>query len=213
MNNLINKYLNSEEQKEFLGIIKPIIESDEFKKRSTKEYMHHSDITLASHILEVAILTYKKSKKILKKNPNFRIDLAIKIAALHDLYTIPWQNNKESNVKHFFNKHGFRHPIEVVINAINWYPELFKDDKEAEILIDGIIHHMYPFPVRVYSKTKELELKKVNTSIDEYYIDLIIKSTKRFRINNVSFARSKYLEGRVVSSCDKKATFKDISNL
>ena len=89
MNNILDKYLTESEKEEFLSIVKPIIESEEFNRRNTKEFMHHSNITLATHILEVACLTYKKSKKILKKNPSFRLDLALKIAVLHDLYTLP----------------------------------------------------------------------------------------------------------------------------
>ena len=47
-----------------------------------------------------------------------------------------------------------------LINAINWYPHIFDNEDESAIIIDGIIHHMYPLPV---SASKE---------IDENYLDL-----------------------------------------
>ena len=42
------------------------------------------------------------------------------------------------------NKHGFVHPIEAVVNAITWFPQYFKTKEKTVIIIDGIIHHMFP---------------------------------------------------------------------
>ena len=208
MNELLDKYLNKEEREEFLSIVDSIIKSDEFQRRLTSEFPHHGSITLGEHILEVAILTYKKCKK--KKN----IDLksSVYIAMMHDLYTIPWQNNEDGNVKKFINKHGFRHPIEAVINSINWYPEIYEDNN-SEVIIDGILHHMYPLPVRRYKLDISLLELKNDNDIDKKYKSIILKSTNRGKILGTSFSRSKYKEGRVVSRCDKRVSFSQIKNI
>ncbi|MBR5662518.1 MAG: hypothetical protein IKX00_02560 [Bacilli bacterium] len=203
---LLDKYLNNEEQKEFLEIVKPIIESEEFKYRCTSVFKHHDNITLGEHILEVAILTYLECKK----RNNVSINEAVYIAMMHDLYTNPWQNNPNNKVKYFFNKHGFRHPVEAVINSANWFPEIYKK-YDINILIDGIIHHMYPLPVRVYND-KNLELK-TNNQIDGDLKKALIDSTNRCKIGDISFCRSRYKEGRIVSMCDKKVTRIHLKNV
>ena len=215
---LYDKYKLNNQDKEYLdSIILPIINNPNFQERLTNKYLHHSDITLGEHIIEDGIVTYILSKKYLDKHKktNYRIDLAVKIAMLHDLYTIPWQNNKEATVHHFFSKHGFRHPIEAVINGINWYPEIFNED-DKEIIIDGIIHHMYPLPVRVLNENKidKIELKNK----DSYYKlsddnkKILINSSKRKRIGVISISKSKYREGRLMSKADKKVSRKQIKN-
>lgn len=206
MNELLDKYLSKEDQKEFLNIIKPIFESEEFKIRSTDKFEHHDDLTLGYHILEVAIFTYLECKK----HKDVDTNVAVYIAMMHDLYTIPWHDNPEAKVNYFFNKHGFRHPVEAVINSINWYPEIYENyDKEK--IIDGILHHMFPMPVRVYND-KDLELKTDNR-VSGTCEQILIKSTHRKRIKNISFCRSKYKEGRIVSKCDKKSTRIHLKNV
>lgn len=211
LDDIFNKYnLDLIDRKYLTKVIEPIINHSEFQKRMTNEFLHHSNITLGKHILEDTVLAYLMAKK--KKNIN--IDLVIKIALFHDLYTIPWQNNKEAHVKHFFNKHGFRHPIEATVNAITWYPEYFKSD--ADIIIDGIIHHMFPLPVRSFNREKliKIELKNIDSfnKLDTLYQDLIIQSVKRRKIFGLSFSFSKYTEGRIMSSADKKVSRKQIKN-
>ena len=210
MIDIIDKYLNNEEKEEFLKIVKNIIEHKEFKIRNTKPFMHHGKITLSSHIIEVSVLSYKEAKK--KKADVF---LTVIIALMHDMYSIPWQNNSKSKVKHFCNKHGFRHPIEAVINSINWFPDYFKDDNKSYIIIDSIIHHMYHLGVRVFDKNIDnLELKnnKELLNIDKKYIDMMIKSTSRGKIFNFSISRPSFIEGRIVSKCDKKVSFSQIKS-
>jgi len=206
MDELLDKYLNNEEKEEFLSIIKPIFESKEFKLRSTSVYTHHDEITLGEHILEVAIITFLKCKK----TKNVDLKIAVYIAMMHDLYTLPWQNNPDNKVKYFFNKHGFRHPVEAVINSLNWYPELFDEDN-CRIIIDGILHHMYPMPVRVYND-KDIELKNECT-VDDKYGQIMFESTNRFRIGDISFCRSRYKEGRIVSQSDKIVTYIHLRDL
>ena len=147
----LNKFLEknnlSEDDKLFLlSIINDIYSHPEFQKRlDSKNYPHHSSISLGEHILNDAIVAYKIAKN---KNYSYsNLKLIILIAMFHDLYEFPWQNSKIIKNK-FQNLHGFTHPIEAAINAVTWFPEYFQNLEETKIIIDGIIHHMYPFPVR-----------------------------------------------------------------
>ncbi len=208
---ILNKYsLSSKEKDELLEIILPIYLHLEFQKRMTERYLHHGKITLGEHILEDTVLTYILSKKYMRKKPKYRLDLAIKIAMLHDLYTIPWQNNELAKVKYFFSKHGFRHPIEAVINAISWYPWIFENTRDAQIIIDGILHHMFPLPVRSLNNFNidkvELKNNDLYNSLPIVYQQIIINSLNRKRIGVISLSRSLYKEGRIMSHADKKVS-------
>ncbi len=218
IDNIFNKYdLSNEDEYYLKQIMLPITSNPNFERRMTNEFLHHSDITLGEHIIEDTIMTYLLSKKYLRKhlNTNYRMDLALKISMLHDLYTIPWQNNTNSKVNHFFSKHGFRHPIEAAINAITWYPDIFIDKNDAEIIIDGIIHHMFPLPVRTINEKKiyQAELRNIDNynSLSTEYKD-ILKNSLRKKIGVISFSRSKYKEGRIMSKADKKVAMREIKN-
>lgn len=216
-NELFEKYNLSNEDIIYLEeIINPIINNEHFKERLT--YLHHSDITLGEHIIEDAIVTYLLSKKYLKrhKKTNYRVDLAVKIAMLHDLYSIPWQNNKEAKVNHFFSKHGFRHPLEAAINSLTWFPEIF-NESDKEIIIDGIIHHMYPLPVRYLNDQKidKIELKNMDNynKLSNEDKNIIIKSSQRKKVGVISLSKSLYKEGKIMSKADKKVSRKQIKNI
>ena len=215
---LFDKYhLSSSDRDNFKKISKDIYNHHEFKRRMSNEFLHHDDVSLASHILEDSVLTYILSKKYLNKNSNsnYRIDLAVKISMLHDLYTIPWQNNPEAHVYHFFSKHGFRHPVESAINAILWYPYIFQDKMDSEIIIDGILHHMFPLPVRrINKKINKVELKNMSNYLllSRDYKRIINNSLKRGRIGILSFSRSKYKEGRIMAKADRIVSRKQIKN-
>ena len=212
LNKIISKYdLEVKERNYLKKLINPIIIHPEFQRRMTKEFPHHGDISLGEHIIEDSIVTYKLAKL---KN-NMRMDLAIRIAMFHDLYTINWQNNKDAKVKHFFHKHGFRHPIEAVINAINWYPEYFSNYDEANIIIDGIIHHMFPLPVlRVKDNAESLELRNypLYQKLSISYQNMIKDSLMRKRVGPVSFSRSHYQEGRIMAKADRLVSRKQIKD-
>lgn len=203
LNKLLEKYgLDENEKKDFLQIAVPIVKHPEFQKRmNAEEFPHHAKISLGEHIISDAILTYQLTKK---KNWNKENQKrAIIIALFHDLYETPWQNNDKR--KKITNKHGFRHPIEAAINAVTWYPEFFKNDKETEIILDSIIHHMFPFPVRALNNIDaELQNQENFEKLSPNIQQIIITSTKRKRIRTIAFSRSKYIEGRIVSSADKK---------
>ena len=217
VDNLLNKYsLELNDKKYLKRIIIPIINHDEFRKRLTKKFLHHGNITLGEHIIEDAILTYKLSQKKKITYKEYRIDLAVKIAMFHDLYTIPYQNNKEAHVNHFFHKHGFRHPVEAVINAINWYPNYFSNLDDAKIIIDGILHHMYPLPVmRIdYNNIEYYELRNLNSyqKLKKHEQNLILESLNRRIIGPVSISKSRFIEGKIMAKADKKVSRKQIKN-
>ena len=217
---IFDKYkLSSDEINEFMGIINPIYVHKEFQRRLTNEFLHHSDITLGEHIVEDAVVTYMLSKNYLKKHigVNFDLDIAVTIAMLHDLYTVPWQNNDYSKTQKFLNAHGFRHPIEAVINACSWYPLLFEDLNDAKKIIDGIVHHMYPFPVLRFKLNDKnmMELKNYELlgDIPIHVKRILVRATSRGRIGKLSIARSKYKEGRIMSKADKKVSNRQIKNV
>ena len=190
--------LDKDEVKELWDIIEPIASSKEFTTRCSDPFFHHDKVTLGEHLLCGTIVTYKLAKRK-KKN----IKLACLIAIFHDMYEIPWQNQHDH--KRLMNKHGFVHSLEGAINAITWYPEYFTHMKEAEIIVDGIIHHMFPLPVRAINGS-EMNLNNDSTykKLPDKYRDMIIKSSKRWSIGKVSICRSKYKEGRIMSKADKK---------
>ncbi|MBE6154105.1 MAG: hypothetical protein E7163_00815 [Firmicutes bacterium] len=218
LHTILNKYkLSTDEKEELLNIILNIFKHDEFQKRMTNEFQHHGEITLGEHILEDAVVTFLLSKKYKHNNGNFDMYLAIKIAMLHDLYTLPWQNNEAAKVNSFFNKHGFRHPIEAVINANKWYPEIFETLNDSKIIIDGIVHHMFPLPVRTFNDTpdNEMELKNFQLveNLSEQSKSILIGSSNRNKMGPVSISRSIYPEGVIVSKADKKVSSGQIKNL
>ena len=218
LNKIFKKYnIKSKEQKDIIKIIKPIYEHKEFQKRMSDKYPHHGNFTLGFHILEDTILTYVLSKRYLKKHPNsgYSLELALKISMLHDLYTNPWQNNP-SKKKLFCNKHGFRHSLESIINACVWFPFIFEKEDDAKIIIDGVLHHMFPLPVRCF--TKDIDKMELNNSslidkIPSNILDLIIKSSNRHKIGNYSLCKSKYKEGRIMARADKLMSTNEIKNL
>lgn len=205
------------EKEELLTFIGNIFKHEEFQRRMGRGFLHHSDITLGYHILQDTVVTYLLCKKKIKIGIKVDLELALDIAMMHDLYTVPWQNNKESKCKKFKNKHGFRHPIESVINSLTWYFDIFENSSDKYALIDGIIHHMYPFPVETFDDYADnvLELKNFElvSDIEKEYINLLRTSTNRFSIGCYSFARPISIEGRIVAHADKIVSKDNLNNM
>lgn len=204
----LNKF-SSEDKEEFWSIIKPIFEHEEFQRRlNAKEYAHHGTTSLGTHIISDAMVTYIIAKKYRVKKATFRHDLAILIAMFHDLYELPWQNSGRIQSR-FTNKHGFTHPLEAAINASTWFPNYFEDLEDAKIIIDGIIHHMYPLPVRALDNT-DAELNNYDKwdNLNDDIKGLIKLSSNRNKIGSVSLSATKYIEGKLVSKADKLVTIK-----
>ena len=209
----LNNNLSKSEQKEIFSYIKKIMYHKEFQKRSTVMFLHHGNTTLGEHILEDTVLTYKQCKK---SNKKIDLELALKIAMMHDLYTLPWQNSviKKEKKTHL---HGFSHPIEAAINSMVWFKNEFSDERKALVLLEGIVHHMYPLPVLSFyeSETNELELNNFDMikKISKENLDLLKKVSTPNITNELSFRISKYLEGRIMSKVDKKVSLGQFNNL
>lgn len=209
LNELLNHYDLSDKQKdEFWNIVRHIFEHDEFQRRMGPEFPHHADISLGEHILSDAAVTYKLTEKPRFKQANFDRKTAVIIAMFHDLYTLSWQNNPENFQEFSYNGHAFRHPIEAIINAVSWYPEYFEDDNAYKI-IDGVIHHMFPVPVKMFDgTTMELKNEELFDKMPEKIRNLIIFSSCRgLKYKHFSICRSEFTEGRIMSHADKIVSF------
>lgn len=215
MNLLDNYGLSISEKDELLSIISHIFMHDEFQRRMTEEFYHHDKVTLGVHIIEDTIMTYLLSKKHRNDN-NYDFKAALKIAMMHDLYMYPWQNNSNNKENHFCNKHGFRHPSEAIVNACTWFPEEFKERTQARKIIDGVLHHMFPLPVRRFDPTHEdimgLKNFEMIEKIDKELVDLLIECGNRSPIGPYSFAQSEYKEGRIMSLSDKVVSMSNLKD-
>ena len=122
------------DNKEFLEIIKPIIEHSEFIKR--KEYMHHENESVYEHSINVAFIVFKMCKKRKK------VDLksAVYGALLHDFYFKPWQTSSEK--RPFLKKHGFVHAREALENSRIYFSEYLNP-----IVENCIVRHMFPLNI------------------------------------------------------------------
>lgn len=208
VNSILDAYnFSLEDKKNFISITESIYNHKEFIKRmDSKAYPHHGNKSLGDHILSDAAVTYK----LAKKNANIDVKLAVVIAMFHDLYELSWQNSGIKQLK-FINKHGFIHPIEAIINASIWFPTYFKNEDDALIIIDGVIHHMYPFPVRrIKNGFEEIEINNLSklSKVDPKIEKLIVESTNRGKLGGLSFAKAKYKEGRIIAKADKLVSIK-----
>lgn len=211
---IFNKYhLSEKDIASIYDIVSNIFNHDEFQKRLTKDYYHHGTKTLGEHILEDTIVTYILAKKSQEK---VNLEYALKISMMHDLYTNPWQN---SGVKkqYFFHRHGFAHPIESVINSVTWFNDEFNNDLKNRIIIDGIIHHMYPLPVMCFNDYDnnylEINNYELSKNIPNELKSIIIESSNRDKMGQVSICRSKYIEGRIMAHADKIVSFNQLENI
>lgn len=215
---ILDKYkIYGNERKEFLSIIKPVFLHHEFQKRFSNDFPHHGTISVSEHVIEDAIKTYLLSKIYImkKKNNNYNWKEAVYIALFHDLYTVPWQNNKESKVNKFMNLHGFRHPVEAVINSYTWYPDIYKK-YDYDKIIDGIVHHMFPLPVIILTdgnNNRELKNYDLFLKLPDKIKSTLIDSTHRKCLGIFSITRSKYMEGRIMSKADKYVSIRQLKNI
>lgn len=125
----------------------------------------------------------------------------------HDLYELPWQNIDIKKIMR--NKHGFVHPIEAITNAITWYPEYFENKDKAMVIIDGVLHHMFPLAVRRIDDTDmELNNKEKYEKLPKKYKDMIKLSTDIGKIGHYSLRKTFFVEGRIMSKADKIVALK-----
>ena len=210
-----NYKLSSYDTRRLWKIIEPIANHPEFEKRCNGPYFHHDVKMLGDHILCDAIVTFKLVIKLKKNNVNMQnisIENAVVIAMFHDLYELPWQNLNAKKIMR--NKHGFVHPIEAITNAITWFPKYFETKEKAFIIIDGVIHHMFPLAVRAIDNSDmELNNRKKYDKLPQKYKDMIKLSTDIGKIGHYSLRKSMFIEGRIMSRADKIVAFrKDIGS-
>lgn len=129
-----------EYDKEFLEIIKPIINNKEFIKR--KDFHHHENESVYEHCMKVAYLSYLYCKKHHLDYKSATIG-----GLLHDFYYKDWQLNKVH--KSFFKMHGFVHAKEALENSKMIFPKLM--NKKVENII---LRHMFPLNI-AFPKYKE----------------------------------------------------------
>lgn len=204
--------------KKLWSIIRPICYHKEFIKRMKDPFWHHDCKTIGEHIICDAIVTYKLITRLKKKGNKFNfinLNIAIYIAMFHDLYEEPWQNNLKSKEKKFKNLHGFAHPLEACVNAITWFPQVFVDEHDSLVIIDGIIHHMFPLPVRAIDGIPlELNNQEKYDALPEKYKKIMTSSTLIGKVGSFSLRKSFYIEGRLMSKADKiVAMRKDLHSL
>lgn len=211
LENFLAFNFSQKEQLEFTKVANKIIYHKEFEKRCQEPFYHHDKITLGEHIIKDAIVTYRLAKRYKYKHPKKYINIedALLIAFFHDLYDEPWQNKQEGKRK-LLEKHGFIHPIEAAINASKWYPTFFKDKRRKEKLIDGIIHHMYPFPVRTVTKKTKIKGKLL---AEEKIYKTLKKVTKEKKRSLIIIKKPTSIEGKLLSKADKKIALQEMGHI
>lgn len=125
---------------EWYEIVEPILSHKEFQKR--KEFLHHGEISVYDHVINVSMVNYKWAKKL---------GLDYKSAAiaglLHDFYETPWTMDTEHHP--FFQKHGFTHARSALNNSRKYFGKFMNKTVE-----NSILRHMFPLNI-VPPKYKE----------------------------------------------------------
>lgn len=155
------------ENKEYVKLVKPILEHEEFLKR--KGYPHHYNESVYDHVLRVSYDCYKIGKKL---HLDYK-SLAI-AGLLHDFYDKPWQSDFEK--KPFFQKHGFVHAEQARVNSLKYFPKLM-DDKIGSM----IKTHMFPLNKKLpkYKESWILTLVDKADSMDFLFHPLLMSSKFR----------------------------------
>ncbi len=140
---------------EWLEIVKPILENEEFQKR--KLFIHHEEESLFDHSVLVSFKAFLLAKKFKADVKNCAI-----AGLLHDFYTEAWQYSEKLELLEekyrraflpgykspsFFKKHGFTHPNVALINSNIYFNKII--NKRIE---DAIVKHM--FPLSLFTKYK-----------------------------------------------------------
>ncbi len=151
------------DEEEFLEIVSPILENEEFLKR--KKFKHHGNTSVYEHSFAVSYYAYIWAKKLhLKKKTVKNVAIA---GILHDFYYKDWTTIKEK--RPFFKKHGFVHAKEAKENSIKHFPNYMNDR-----ITNAIERHMFPLNI-IPPKYKEGWLITLS---DKYVSMDVIKNYK-----------------------------------
>ncbi|MEG2283898.1 MAG: HD domain-containing protein [Bacilli bacterium] len=155
--------------KEYYVLVKPILQSAEFKKR--KDFLHHQD-SVYDHCLRVSLKGYRIAKKLKWKNKEESLKNVAVAGLLHDFYDKPW---REPNLDpRFFKKHGFTHAKEACKNAYVYFPLLMNP-----VIEDSIVKHMFPLN-RALPKYKESVIITCSDKIVSFEVFLHPKELLRY---------------------------------
>ena len=159
------------DEEEFLKIVEPILNSEEFLKRKT--FKHHGKTSLYEHSFAVSYYSYMFAKKLHLKRKNVK-NVAI-AGLLHDFYYQDWTTIKEN--RPLFKKHGFVHAKEAKENSIKHFPKYMN-----KRIINAIERHMFPINI---TPPKYIE-GWIVTLMDKY---VSIDSIKDYKILYSFFSR------------------------
>ncbi len=159
------------DEEEFLKIVEPILNSEEFLKRKT--FKHHGKTSLYEHSFAVSYYSYMFAKKLhLKRKTVKNVAIA---GLLHDFYYQDWTTIKEN--RPLFKKHGFVHAKEAKENSIKHFPKYMN-----KRIINAIERHMFPINI---TPPKYIE-GWIVTLMDKY---VSIDSIKDYKILYSFFSR------------------------
>ena len=152
------------EDKDYLEIVKDIIESDEFKE--LKKYKHHG-INRYDHSVRVSYWAYKRAKK---RGLDYKA--CARAGLLHDFYLV---NNQEVTLKERIKVLRSHNNIAADVSKV-----LFEiNDKEAEI----IRTHMFPVNSSV-PMSKEAWIVNTADKLASSYERLFLAFTKNHRFKS-----------------------------
>lgn len=138
MNYLYKEYLKTyklsrENSDGFYDVVDDLLASEEVL--SMKQYEQHLEIDRLQHIVSVAYIGYKISKKF-----GWDYKSTARAGILHDLVYYDWRDGVTGK---WHRLHGYKHPKLAAMNAKELCPLLNKTE------YDAIIKHMWPLTVKL----------------------------------------------------------------
>lgn len=117
----------------FYSVVGDLLETEEVL--SLKQYEQHLEIDRLQHVLGVAYLSYKISKRL-----GWDYKSAARAGIMHDLVYYDWRDSETGG---WHRLHGYRHPKLAAMNAV----ELCNGLNEREF--DAIVRHMWPLTLKL----------------------------------------------------------------
>lgn len=150
--------------KEYMQIIDPIFNHDEFQRRKT--FKHHGETNVFDHSLIVSYHSYVVARKMGLDYKSTAIG-----GLLHDFYYQDWHIKVK---RPFWKMHGFVHAKEAYLNSIKYFSYL--NNKKIK---DIITKHMFPLTllppvyteswiICVVDKIVSMEILKNPTKLPSY---------------------------------------------
>lgn len=146
--------------KEFHQITEDILYHPEFLKLKTLRH-HKKDIY--HHVARVSYLSFIWAKRL-----NLDYKAAARGGLLHDFFVYDWRHEGQLKKKKLFEKHGFTHSKEALVNARTHFEIT---DREADI----IVKHMFPLTLRPpkYPESWIVTMVDKYVTVSEYVEDIV----------------------------------------